>query len=356
MCSIAQTTNKSEKLADCLAKINEASIHLLGMINSVLDLAKIETGNFNLINAELNLSQTLRKTVEIIKFTLDAKKQNLKLDFDPALPEFIVSDEQRLTQVLENLLSNAVKFTPPEGTISLSVKKLTEDEKTCTLRIEVADTGIGISTEKMKKAFALFEQLDGGLVRKYEGTGMGLPISTKIIQLMGGQIHVDSKPGQGSCFSFEITVQRGRNISSRQNANTSSVDGKAKFSGKAIILAEDVEINREIILSLFEGTDLTINCAENGLEALEKYKADPIKYDLILMDIHMPEMDGYEATRHIRAFENERKKTPVPIVAMTANVFNEDVEKCLEAGMSCHLGKPIDCGELMETLDKFIEN
>jgi CheY-like chemotaxis protein len=358
MCSMAQMKYDPEKLCGCINKINEASLHLLGLINSVLDLAKIETGNFILVNSELNLPSTLHKAAKTIKFTLDAKKQNLKLDFDPGLPETIVADEQRLTQLLENLLSNAVKFTPPEGTITLTVKRLKDDEETHTLRIEVSDTGIGISPEEMHKAFALFEQIDGGLARKYDGTGMGLPISAKIVQLMGGKISVDSIPGKGSTFGFEITVQRGKDSSSEQNteASASSGDEKAKFSGKTIILAEDVEINREIVLSLFEDTALVIDCAENGLEALEKYKADPVKYDLILMDIHMPEMDGYEATRQIRSFEKEQCKNPVPIIAMTANVFKEDVEKCLEAGMSGHLGKPIDFEELMKTLEKFMAN
>ena len=354
MSTIAQTMGDPGKITGCLAKINEASLHLLGMINSILDMAKIETGNFALSNAESNLSQSLQKATDSIKFTLDAKKQNLILDYDPDLPETILTDEQRLIQVLENLLSNAVKFTPPEGTITLSVKKIAEDEKNCTLKIEVTDTGIGILKEEMEKAFALFEQIDGGFARRQEGAGMGLYISAKIVQLMGGKIRVNSIPTKGSSFSFEITVEK-RTPSFTLKTSSSTCE-EEKFCGKTIILAEDVEINREIVLSVFEGTALAIDCAENGLEALEKYKADPAKYNLILMDIHMPEMDGYEATRQIRAFEEELENPHkrVPIVAMTANVFKEDVEKCLEAGMSSHLGKPVDFAALMEKMETYM--
>jgi CheY-like chemotaxis protein len=220
----------------------------------------------------------------------------------------------------------------------------------------VTDTGIGISAKEMKKVFAVFEQVDGGLSRKYEGTGMGLPISVKIIRLMGGELRVDSSPNKGSSFNFEITVEQGKAISPPQNSaiNVSTGDEEEKFSGKAIILAEDVEINREIVISLFEDTALVIDCAVNGIEAVEQYKASPEKYSLILMDIHMPEMDGYEATQKIRTFEKEQNKTPVPIIAMTANVFKEDVEKCLEAGMTGHLGKPIDFEELLKMLEKYM--
>jgi CheY-like chemotaxis protein len=363
MTTIAQTMNNTKELSACLSKINEASVHLLAMINSVLDLAKIETGNFYLTNAEFNLRQGLRKATETVKFVLEAKKQDLKLDYDLNLPEIIISDEQRFIQLLENLLSNAVKFTPPGGTVTLSVKNLAEDDKTHTLGIEVTDTGIGISTEEMQHVFALFEQVDGGLARKQEGAGMGLSISAKIVQLMGGEISVHSEPGKGSSFSFQITTEKPAEPVSENTSSPGLTEGEEKFSGKTIILAEDVEINREIVMSVFENTALAIDCAGNGLEALEKYKASPEKYSLILMDIHMPEMDGYEATRQIRAFENELRsssETPerawrnVPIIAMTANVFKEDVEKCFEAGMSGHLGKPVDFEELMSTLEKHL--
>ena len=371
MCTIAQSSDEPKRVSLCLEKINEASLHLLGMINDVLDMAKIQAGNLKLTYAEFNLMQMLQKTVGTRKFTLEAKKQNLILDFDPDLPETIVSDEQRLIQVLDNLLSNAVKFTPPEGTITLSVKKIEDSSSICTLQITVKDTGIGIADEELKTIFALFEQAEGGMARKYEGSGLGLTISSCIVRYMGGEIMIDSERGKGSTFSFEIIVEKedknGRGYSFPDNACEVQ---DSKFSGFSILLAEDVEINREIVLSLLEDSGLEIDCAENGLEALEKYKASPSKYSLILMDIHMPCMDGFEATRQIRAFEKEFEENllgftdrscydrnlhkQIPIIAMTANVFKDDVKRCLSYGMSGHLGKPIEYEALMEQLELYL--
>ena len=355
MCTIAQSTTEPEKMCSCLEKINEASLHLLGMINDVLDMSKIEAGKLKLTYAELHFKQMLKKVVGTKKFTLDAKKQNLILDFDPDLPETIVSDEQRLSQVLDNFLSNAVKFTPPEGTITLSAKKLYEDDLSCSLEISVKDTGIGISKDGIKTIFTQFEQLDGGLARKYGGTGMGLAISANIVRLMGGEIQVNSELGKGSLFSFQITVEKRvkKNLAFKENEDTTQ---KAMFSGYSILFAEDVEINRDIVLSLLENSGLIIDCAENGLEAYEKFKAAPSKYSLILMDIHMPEMDGFESSRRIRAIEAELLERPqgVPIIAMTANVFKDDIEKCLECGMTGHLGKPVNYEELMNQLEKYL--
>ena len=358
MSTIAQVSNDPEKIAGCLTKINEASVHLLKMINDILDMAKIEAGSMRLINAEFNLPQMLQKISDMTKFMLDAKKQSLTLDFDPVLPETIVADQQRLIQVLDNLLSNAIKFTPPEGSITLSVKKLKEDDKNCVLKIEISDTGIGIPEEQLKNVFALFDQLDGGLARKYGGAGLGLPLSSSIVHLMGGNLRVQSEQGKGSVFGFEITVELGEKKAEPALSapeNTAGQEQKPKYEGLSILIAEDVEINREIVLSLLEDTGAAIDCAENGLQAFEMYKANPTKYSAVLMDIHMPEMDGYEASRQIRAFEAGENIRKIPIIAMTANIFKEDVEKSLQAGMSSHMGKPLDFEELMRQLDNFIE-
>ena len=376
MCTIAQSSTEPEKIVSCLEKINEASLHLLGMINDVLDIVKIEAGNFSLTNAEANLPQILQKATMTKRFSLDAKKQNLILDFDPKLPETIIIDEQRLMQVLENLLSNAIKFTPPEGTITLSVKNLKEESLSSTLEITVSDTGIGISKEGLKTIFTYFEQVDGGMSRKYGGSGTGLTISGAIVKLMGGEITVSSEPGKGSSFSFTITVEKKTYPALDDSSAGRTTIQEASLSGFTILLAEDVEINREIVISILEDSRVTIDCAENGLEAVEKYKASPSKYDLILMDIHMPEMDGYMATTQIRALEAELwaksmefpsdrgsvetrsydrdLRGQIPIIAMTANVFKDDVEKCLACGMTSHLGKPINHEDLMKTLDFYL--
>ena len=362
MSTIAQTSSDLMKIHSCLVKINEASAHLLGMINDILDLAKIAEGNLKLINAEFDLIQMLRKITDSQKFMLDAKKLQLVLDFDPDLPEIIVGDEQRLAQVLDNFLSNAVKFTHPEGIITLTVKKLVETEKTCTLSMSVSDTGIGISKDKLKTIFMLFEQVDGSIARKYGGSGMGLAISASIVYLMGGEIRVASEPGKGSYFGFDVTFETGSNKAAKAVSSAKTRAGetlqarKLRFEGISILLAEDVEINRDIVTGLLEDSGLSIDIAEDGMEALQKYKAAPLKYALILMDVHMPGMDGLEAARQIRAFEKASKiqYEQIPITAMTANVYNDDIEKCLAAGMTSHLSKPINYDELMIQLEKYL--
>ena len=360
MSTIAQTSLDPEKISHCLVKITEASLHLLGMINDILDLSSIESGNLKLSVSEFDLAQMLKKVTETARFSLDAKKLNLILDFDPNLPSIIISDQHRLIQVMDNLLSNAVKFTPPEGTITFSVKKTKEEGNFSTLEIKVSDTGIGISREAQKKIFSLFEQADGSTARKYGGSGIGLAISSSIVHLLGGSIRVNSKPGKGSCFSFKIRVELGvlKAPDVLPQETGAAPDLNTKFAGKNILLVEDVEINREIVLSLLEETGITIDCAGNGVEAVKMYGDNSSRYNLILMDIHMPEMDGLEATRRIRAMEKELHSPltapGVPIIAMTANVFNDDVQKCLEVGMTSHLGKPVDYEELMKELDKYI--
>jgi len=363
MDTIAQNSRDPEQTLSCLIKINEAAMHLLGMINDILDIAQIETGKLKLVNSEFSLAMILKKTVEMIKFNLDEKKLNLVLDYDPELPETVICDGQKLTQVLYNLLSNAAKFTPPEGTITLSVKKLKEEEKTCTLDIKISDTGIGISKEDLKKLFVAFEQLDGGFKRKFGGAGVGLALCQNIIRLFGGTISVDSTVGKGSCFGFVISLEKSKNIIPEYcpSMEKSQImdSGPTKFRDLSIMLAEDVEINREIVISLLEDTNIPIECAENGVEALDLYRANPEKYGLILMDLHMPEMDGLESTRQIRTFEAELRSNSgplreVPIIAMTANVFKDDIENCYSAGMNGHLGKPIDFSELMKQICSYL--
>ncbi|MDR1565838.1 MAG: response regulator [Treponema sp.] len=363
MTTIAQSSQELDKTGYCLSKISEASLHLLGLINDILDMSKIEAGSFFLTNGEFDLKRLIQDAVSMTRFSLNEKGQQFSLELGPDLPETVIADEQRLEQVLIHLLSNAVKFTPPEGIITLEVKKIRETEGLCTLRITVSDTGIGITPEQQKHLYALFEQADGGMARKYEGTGLGLTIVKSILDLMGGEISLESSPGKGSTFCLEFTLERGK--SPEQVPQEKETTQTPRFSGRRILIAEDVEINREIIISLLEDTGASIDCAENGAQAVERFEANPQGYDLILMDIHMPEMDGYEASRRIRAFERgARKKNgepqgagggQIPIIAVTANVFREDVQKCQDAGMNDHLGKPVDYGELMARLEKYLQ-
>jgi PAS domain S-box-containing protein len=363
MTTIARSSGEMAKMEYCLSKIDEASIHLLGVINDILDMSKIEAGKFELTSANFNLEQMLRRVTSVMAFRIDEKKQKLVLDLDGGLPEYIVADEQRLVQVLTNLLANAVKFTPPEGAVTLSVKKLAEEDNSCTIRMEVADTGIGIAPEQRKKLFTLFEQGDGSIARRYGGTGLGLAIVKSIVELMGGEIDVESSPGKGSVFFFTITVGKEETVPAEaplpareEKAGKDEEEKAPRYSGRRVLLAEDVEINREIVIALLEDTGVRIDCAENGLRAIEMFKASPLKYNMVFMDIHMPGKDGYEATRCIRNLEKEKGLPAVPIIAMTANVFREDVEKCIASGMNDHLGKPIDLAELLKKMDAFLLN
>jgi signal transduction histidine kinase/CheY-like chemotaxis protein len=357
MTTIAQSSGDEEKVRYCLSKINEASIHLLGVINDILDMSKIEAEKFELYFENFSLKAMILRITGVMRFRFDEKKLAFTLNLDPALPEIVNCDEQRLAQVLTNLLGNAAKFTPAEGCITLSVKRVSGEGKKHILRFEVADTGIGISGEGKKKLFTLFEQADGSIARKFGGTGLGLAISKSIVELMGGAIDVISEPGKGSTFFFDVPLEEGAappaDVPGPGEEGKDSGSTLPRYAGRSILLTEDVEINREIVESLLEDTGVHIDSAENGAEAVRLFEEAPSKYSLILMDIHMPEMDGYEATRRIRSSAAAEGAT-IPIVAMTANVFKEDVEKCRAAGMNDHMAKPIDFKELLKQLDRYL--
>jgi CheY-like chemotaxis protein len=248
-----------------------------------------------------------------------------------------------------------VKFTPEKGSVRLNALLVGESDGMCTLRIEVVDTGIGISDEQRARLFRSFEQAESGTSRKFGGTGLGLAISKRIVEAMGGEIWVESELGKGSSFIFTAKIRRG----AMQTPTLSEPGGEAAepsaddFRGRRILLVDDIEINREIVLSLLEDVLPDIDCATNGAEALALYAGAPERYDLILMDLQMPEMDGYEAARRIRALSDERALS-VPIIAMTANVFRDDIEKCLAAGMTDHIGKPLDIDELYQKLRDYL--
>jgi len=398
MTSIAKNTEEQDRKDYCLEKINVASVHLLGVINDILDISKIEEDKFELSYTDFELRAMIQKVVYLFEFRFEEKKQNLIVNLEPNLPERINTDDQRLTQVLTNLLGNANKFTPDGGDVTLSVRRLNDDNEnnTCILEFVVSDTGIGIPKEQQSKLFDSFVQVDSGISRKFGGTGLGLAISKKIVELMNGEIRIESEENKGSSFIFTI---RAGIVNSQTQAleNSDSAEGMSgavnadagtdepNFKGKRILLAEDVEINREIVITVLEPLGLEIVEAEDGQKAYDLFIADPEAYDLIFMDIHMPGIDGYEAARLIRAFEAERnknlpnsstsftegenksmefpKETPkqlsghpkgVPIIAMTANVFREDVERCLAAGMNDHVGKPLDFNVVSSKLKAYL--
>jgi signal transduction histidine kinase/ActR/RegA family two-component response regulator len=398
MTAIGKSASDAKKKNYAFGKIEDASTHLLGVINDILDMSKIEADKFELSVAKFNFEKMLQKVVNVINFRIDEKKQHFTVHIDNNIPRILNGDDQRLAQVITNLLSNAVKFTPEAGSIRLDTCFLKEENGLCTIQIEVADTGIGISEEQQSRLFTSFEQAERSTSRKFGGTGLGLAISKRIVEMMGGTILIKSEPDKGSVFTFTVQIERG--VETDADAPVSSAEGAAasvpsesdslrdadtlqpdtgaedaaehsasaetppadNFRGRRILLVEDVEINREIVLALLEPAGLEIDCAENGTEALRKFSEAPDKYDMIFMDVQMPEMDGYEATRKIREFEKEKnqRKTDVefpqgiPIVAMTANVFREDIERCLEAGMNDHIGKPFNFDDVLVKVRKHL--
>ncbi|MDR0441957.1 MAG: response regulator [Treponema sp.] len=363
MTNIGKTAQEKERKDYCLDKIESASTHLLGIINNVLDMSKIEANKLELSYTNFSIENMLERVSGIVSHKIEEKKQHFTLSVNGNVPGAIKSDEQRLCQVIINLLGNAVKFTPGGGEISLFVRNLEEkDEKgnkdsQCTLQFEIKDTGIGITEEQQQKLFKPFEQADGSISRKYGGTGLGLVISKQIIELMGGSIWIESKAGKGASFIFNIRAEishpdRFHEVHILHEEDGDSISKLYDFRNKKILIAEDIDINREIIAALLEPTGIVIDFAEDGRRAYELFSANPAVYDVILMDLHMPEVDGYKATAMIRKLENPHAKT-VPIIAMTADVFREDIEKCLEAGMNDHVGKPLDINEVKSKLVQY---
>jgi CheY-like chemotaxis protein len=227
------------------------------------------------------------------------------------------------------------------------------DSDTCTVKFIVADTGIGITPEQRERLFTSFEQAENNTSRTYGGTGLGLAISKHIIQLMGGAISVESEPGRGSVFTFTVVCGRGQSTGYADNDAAVAIDEPASLTGRRILLAEDIDINREIVEAILEFTGVTIDHAADGAEALRMYGQSPESYDMIIMDIQMPVIDGLEATKRIRRMDNPLAKT-IPIIAMTANVFQDDIEKCLAAGMNGHIGKPLNPADLLHIVKQFI--
>ncbi|MDR0453458.1 MAG: response regulator [Deferribacteraceae bacterium] len=484
MTVIGKNTEDIDRKNYALSKIEDASSHLLGVINDILDMSKIEANKLELSPVEFHLDRMIQKLVTVINFRVEEKNQLFTVNVDKKLPHFIIGDDQRLTQVIMNLLSNAVKFTPEKGEISLNVYFASESGGIIELRIEVTDNGIGMTAGEKEKLFHAFVQADSGINRKFGGTGLGLVISKQIIERMNGEIWVESEPDRGTRFTFTVKVQRGtkgplsllatgvswenvrilvvddmaetreqfrdlfvslnikcdtaadgfeaykmleeqgqydiyfidwrmpgmdgieltRRIKTHKgdgvsvvimitstdwdfikndalNAGVnkhlikplsssmitdcvnecltyeyddmSDIKSSGMFEGKKLLLVEDIEINRNIIILLLEYTGLIIDCAENGKEALDMIEAAPDKYDIVFMDLQMPQIDGLEATRLIRALP-ALQGVALPIIAMTANVFKDDIENCLAAGMDDHLGKPIDVDVMFAKLRKYL--
>ena len=342
-----QVPEVPQKASDANNEIITASQHLLGLLNDILDMAKIESGKFTLLNEPFELLPAMKEVSEII---VQRSKQT-KTPFLPNIVDIeglcVVGDKLRLKQVLINLLGNAIKFTDEGGMVTLLVRKTDETDENVTLSFVVEDTGIGMTEEQLEKLFLAFEQTDNAIAVKYGGTGLGLAISQSMVSEMGGKIEVESICGVGSRFWFSLTLPK-----SEMTADETQDEGELDLNGLHILLAEDVDINRIICAELLSETGADIDEAEDGEIALERFNASGEGYyGLILMDIQMPKMNGYETTAAIRALDRPDAKT-VPVIAMTANAYNEDVEQALQSGMNAHIAKPLDINVMRATIRK----
>ncbi len=359
-----QNIDNTDKIKDCLEKVIMSSKHLLALINDVLDMSKIESGKVELRHESFNFRAFLQDFENLYGEQAKSKGISYETVLASDLEVQIIGDSLRLNQVLSNLLSNALKFTPAKGIIKLRVSKTGEDQENVYLRFEVIDTGCGIAEENYDKIFESFEQENVDVTYKYGGTGLGLSIVKRFTQLMGGGIHVTSVQGSGSTFTVDLPF--GKIKESGKPTRFSDIDGRSDlardcyvidydFKGKRILLVEDNELNREIAEELIGATGASVESAEDGVQAVKKFKESAEGYyDLILMDVQMPHMDGYEATRCIRALGRSDAQK-VPIFAMTANAFAEEVQKSREAGMNAHISKPLNIRAVYKQMNRYLQ-
>jgi len=347
MAEIAQKSPDSAQKDYCLNKISRSSNYLMGIINDILDMSKIEADMLELYTQPVKPCEMLEKIKDVFFFRCQEKSIDLHIECT-GVPQ-IISDEQRISQVIANLVSNAIKFTPESGRVTLSACLVEEpkEDGSVTIEFTVKDTGIGISEEAQENLFQAFHQADNSISAKYGGTGLGLAISKRIVELLGGNITVKSRPGEGALFTFTIQAMICE-VAETADADV-DISEKLNFNEKTLLLVEDIEINREIVSALLEDTEISIIEATNGEEAVAKYEQFYSEINVVFMDLQMPRMDGYEATRSIRTLGFEQAKK-VPIIAMTANVFKDDIDKCHDAGMNGHLGKPIDSNAMLQLL------
>ena len=352
MSDIAKHSDEQKRIY-CLNKIHDASHYLSDIITNALDMSKIEAGDIELHWTDFCITELMNRVTAILGYDIAQKNQELNIHIGTHVPEAIIADLQILTQVLTNLLSNAHKNTPSGGRINMSVEVVSRKEEEIELRFSVADNSITkLTPEKITEILGVGVQNGSA---SYGGSGLDLVISQNLIAKLGGEIWVESEPGEGIRFIFDISIRAGKAVPEVSDVICTKAKPElitTKFPGKWILLVEDMEINREIVMELLYDTEVMIDCAENGREGVAMFSEDPDKYDLIFMDIQMPEMDGYVATAKIREMDAVQARH-IPIVAMTANVFKEDAEHCIKAGMNGHIAKPIDKEEVLLAMQEF---
>jgi PAS domain S-box-containing protein len=355
-------TELNPKQRDYLVKLHSSSQVLFGIINDILDFSKIEAGKLELESVEFSLADILATLTDLAGAWAEAKHLGMRCEMAPGIPETVIGDPFRITQVLTNLLNNAIKFTEQgEIVVATGLVDDREDAATVTLRFTVRDSGIGMTPQQLSQLFQPFTQADSSTTRKYGGTGLGLSICKRLVELMGGTIAVQSVPGEGSAFSFVITLQRGvTGVPDRERVVANSAPGVARgyapmpdvealkrVSGMRVLVAEDNAVNQVFIRDALANAGVLVDIAENGRDAVAAVRQN--SYDVVFMDIQMPVMDGFEATRLIR----EMAGKDLPVIAMTAHAFAEDREKSRAAGMNTHLVKPISMAALLHTLHQY---
>lgn len=357
MAKLMEDTPINEEQKTFLASINSSAATLLVIINDILDFSKIEAGKIEFDKSNFNLAELIDRLYKTFKAKTVEKNIKLNIIIDDSLPDFVRGDQVRLNQILNNLLSNAVKFTE-KGSIALSVKVINRDIDTITLLFSVKDTGIGIIKDKIDSIFNSFQQESSSTTRKYGGTGLGLTISKQLVELQGGKMSLESKKNIGSNFSFHITydipartmVEKELLMLAEQQKNANNAKLKIQPEDTYILLAEDNLINQNFATTILRKSKFNVEVAENGnkvLEALEKSK-----YDIILMDLHMPERDGYETTTIIR--NSEKDYSNIPIVAVTAAAIKGEKERCFNEGMNAYISKPYDPKELVNKISNIL--
>ncbi|MBV8660210.1 MAG: response regulator [Burkholderiales bacterium] len=351
MAHLALKTPLSPKQRDYVEKIHNAGVSLLGVINDILDFSKIEAGKLDVETVDFDLDEVLANVSAVTAGRAYEKGLDFQFDIPAQVPRHLRGDPLRLGQILINLLNNAVKFTD-EGSVLLTAKVDNHSDSHVTLAFAVQDTGIGMAQEQTARLFQAFTQVDGTNTRRFGGTGLGLSISRKLVEMMGGQISVDSAPSHGSTFRFTVRLLRGAlPAPMRSAAEPQAPTVMPNFSGVRVLLVEDNEINQQIAVELLQAAGVEVDTAGDGREALDRLLApDALGYDLVLLDVQMPIMDGYAAIRAIRA---ERRFADLPVVAMTAHALIEERERCISSGMNDHLAKPISPHLLFETVARW---
>lgn len=345
MTQITEKTNDADKLRECMETIKLSSNHMLEIINDVLDLSKIEEGQLELNNKPFSLNEIIEKMALLTEPKVKEKNITYKTNIEGTLPDYLMGDSLRLSQVILNFLSNAVKFTPEKKSITFDIKAISTDGGIAEIYFAVTDEGIGISKEQISKLFTPFTQADRSISNDYGGTGLGLSISKKIIDLMGSDIYVESEENKGSKFYFTVKLPIADSLGKEDKIKK---QGSAKniFKGLNALIVDDVELNRFIVMELLADTGISFDEAYDGSQAVEM--ATSKKYDIIVMDIHMPIMNGFEAIGKIRSAGEPY--SDVPVIAMSGDVFQEDIDKSIDAGMNAHIGKPVDADKLIEMI------